>query len=87
MRFSMILTIAFSAATLMTSCASKPPKGFILPPALSEVFRNGQLKGLEQADSAVLGMPNPYDQVSHVCRSQPIYSLEGYYLRTDVRCW
>ena len=63
------------------------PKGFELPPALRETFRGGALKGLEEADSPELGMPNPYDRVSHVCTSTPIYNLWGQFVRTDVRCF
>lgn len=70
----------------MSACASKP-KGFELPPALSEVMRNGTLKGLEAADGPLLGMPNERDRVARTCRSQPIYSLEGLYVRTDISCY
>lgn len=75
-----------TACLALSACASQP-KGYVLPPALSEVYRNGQLKGLEQRDGPDLGMPNQNDRVTHVCRSQPIYSLEGYYIRTDVTCF
>lgn len=82
------IAVLAAIAVYMTGCGSTPkPKGFEMPPALSEVYRNGQLKGLEQADSADLGMPNQYDRVSHTCVSTPIYNLAGYYVRTDVRCW
>lgn len=80
-----LLLIALAALSL-SACASKP-KGFILPPALSEVMRNGTLKGLEEADGPLLGMPNERDRVARTCRSQPIFSLEGYYIRTDVSCY
>ena len=73
-------------AVALTACSSKP-KGFELPIALSETMRGGALKGLEQADGPILGMPNQHDRVAHTCRSQPIYTLEGHYVRTDVRCW
>lgn len=78
----MVLTLA-----LASGCAHDPPKGFILPPALSEVFRGGQMKGLEDATSADLGIPNQYDRVSHVCTSQPIFDLNGYYVKTSVVCY
>jgi hypothetical protein len=58
-----------------------------MPIALQETLRGGALKGLESADSPILGMPNQNDRVSHVCRSQPIYTLEGYFIRTDVECF
>lgn len=79
------LTFLILAAALTQSCASKP-KGFVLPVALSEVYRNGELKGLEQADGPDLGMPNQNDRVAHTCTSTPLYSLEGYYTRTVVHC-
>ena len=77
----MLLTTACST----TKIVQKP--GFELPPALSESFRGGALKGLEQADSADLGIPQQYDLVSHTCTSTPIFDIWGRYVRTDVRCW
>ena len=82
----LILVLILGLTT--TACSTPPkPKGFELPPALSEVYRGGALKPLQEADSAVLGMPNQYDLVSHVCTSAPIYDMWGRYVRTDVRCW
>lgn len=72
---------------LLVGCASEPKKGFDLPPAVREVFRGGELKGLENATNSDLGIPDQYDQVSHVCVSAPIYNLDGSYFRTAVRCW
>ncbi len=73
---------------LISGCASTPPpRGFILPPALAETLRNGELKGLEQSDSPFIGMPNQYNRVSHVCVSEPLYDLDGNYIRTAVRCF
>lgn len=84
MKYVFLITIL----SLTSACASKPvQKGFALPPALSEVYRGGELKGLEQADSSDLGMPNQYDLVGHVCHSQPIFDLWGRYVRTSVKCW
>jgi len=83
MRIIIILALALS----LSACASKPQKGFEIPPALSEVLRNGQLAPLQAADSEILGMPTQNDRIAKVCRSQPIYTLEGYYLRTDVTCF
>jgi hypothetical protein len=31
--------------------------------------------------------PSQYDLTSHTCRTQPILSLEGRFLRTDVECY
>lgn len=76
------------AVIFVSGCASEPkPKGFILPPALSETLRNGELKGLEESDSPFIGMPNQYNRVSHVCVSEPLYDLYGNYIRTAVRCF
>lgn len=72
---------------VLSSCAHEPPRGFILPPALSEVFRQGQLKGLESNRDGNLGIPNQSAMVSHTCRSQPIWDLQGRYVRTDVSCY
>lgn len=76
------------AALNLTGCVTQQrARGYELPPVLSEVFRGGQLKGLETNDGAVLGMPGDYDRVQHVCTSTPMYDLYGRYYRTDVRCW
>ncbi len=84
----MRLSILVILLVMTSACSSKPVrKGFELPAALSEVYRGGELKGLEQADSPDLGMPNQYDLVSHVCHSQPIFDLWGRYVRTSVKCW
>ena len=81
----LILTILAGG---LIGCASEPPKpqGFALPPALREVFRGGQLKGLESATSPDLGMPNEFDMVSHTCTSTPVFNFIGQYWYTDVRC-
>lgn len=81
------LLACLTISLFQTACASQKPRGFELPPALSETFRGGALKGLEAADSPELGMPNQYDRVSHTCVSTPVYRIDGIYLRTDVRCW
>lgn len=81
------LILLIHALLILCSCASEPKRGFELPIALSEVMRNGNLKGLEDNDTGVLGMPNQFDRVSHVCASQPIYTMNGEYVRTAVHCW
>lgn len=78
-----LIAIALS----LSACATAKPKGFVLPPALSEVYRGGELAPMQNADAADLGMPNQYDRVGHVCVSEPIYNGDGYYLRTSVKCW
>lgn len=76
------------AAISTVACASAPkPQGFQLPPALSEVYRNGQLKGMETATTPELGIPNDTDLVSHSCSSVPQFNLYGQYVTTIVRCW
>lgn len=79
------LLLLVNTACSTTKIVQKP--GFQLPPALSETFRGGALKGMEQADSADLGMPSQYDLVGHVCHSEPIFDIWGRFVRTDVRCW
>lgn len=88
MRNLKLITI-LGLSLLLNACATKivQKPGFELPPALSESFRGGALKGLEHADSADLGMPSQYDLVSHVCTTEPIFDVWGRYVRTDVRCW
>jgi hypothetical protein len=81
-------TLALVIVSLaLGACASPKPRGFELPPALSEVFRNGELKGLETATDGNLGIPNQNARVQHVCVSQPLYDLYGNYTRTAVRCF
>jgi hypothetical protein len=70
------------------ACSSPPKKqGFNLPPALSEVFRNGELKGLEANTDGDLGIPNQDALVQHVCISKPVFDLYGQYIRTAVKCF
>jgi hypothetical protein len=87
----LFLVALFLYTLFGTGCASppkpEPPRGYELPPALREVFRGGELTPLQHADAPDLGMPTPYDQVSHTCVSTPIYGLDGRYVRTSVRCW
>jgi len=79
------LLMTLSLIFILGACSSKP-QGYEMPIAMSEVFRNGELKGLEYKDGPELGMPNQTDRVSHTCTSTPLYSLEGYYTRTVVHC-
>jgi hypothetical protein len=74
-------------ALTLCNCATPKPKGFILPPALSEVYRNGELKGHETNMSGDLGIPNDSDLVSKVCVSKPQFNLYGQYVGTIVKCW
>lgn len=79
---------ALFVATLLSACATEQkPRGFEMPLAMREVFRGGQLKGLEYAEEPDLGMPNQFDRTQHVCVSSPMYDLYGQYLKTDVRCY
>lgn len=69
-----------------TACATKPQ--YIVPaPALREVFRGGELKGLEDSSGHFMGAPGAYDQIEHTCTSRPSYDLDGRYIRTVVKCW
>ncbi len=87
-RTKLITLIACILSLSNSGCGSTPKqRGFELPAALSEVYRGGALKPLQEADGPLLGMPNQYDRVSHTCISTPVYNLAGYYVRTDVRCW
>ena len=86
-KLGLVLLGLFTVMSL-ANCASKPkPQGFVLPPALSEVFRNGELKGLESNTTGELGMPNENDLVSHTCTSKPLFNIYGQYVRTVVSCW
>lgn len=81
------LLIALLALPVIGCSTAPKPKGFELPVAMREIFRGGELKGLEQANSPDLGMPSQYDRVSHVCTSEPIFDMDGVYVRTSVKCW
>ncbi len=81
-----ILLGALAMAFGLNACSSKPV--IMQPaPALREIFRGGEIQGLEDNSSQYTGMPNAYDQVEHVCTSQPIYDMYGRYVRTSVKCW
>lgn len=72
---------------LTSACATQQPKGYELPPALSEVFRSGQLKGLENSGAPVLGTPTRLNRVGMVCVQEPEYDMYGYYMFTSVTCY
>lgn len=80
--------ILISLLGLCAACSTTPqkPQGYELPPALREVFRGGVLTPLQNSN-AELGMPRPYDLVTHSCTSTPIFGMDGRYVRTDVQCW
>jgi hypothetical protein len=84
------LTVYALALLTLSACTSAPvdrPHG--PSRALREVFRGGVLPSDERslADVEDSGQPAPYDQVSHVCASSPVYGPDGRYSRTIVRCW
>lgn len=81
MKYLIILIACF-----LCNCASKP-KGFVLPPALSETLRNGELKGLETNMDGDLGIPNDSDLISRACVSKPQFNLYGQFVGTIVKCW
>lgn len=90
------LVCALVFVSLLSACANLPPerpevyeapRGYRLPPALSEIYRNGELRGMEQNTSGVLGMPNDSDLVQRVCVSKPQFNLYGQYVTTLVNCW
>lgn len=86
----LIALLVFGLMNLLTGCASPQQTAqdrLQLPPALREVFRGGELTPLQDASGAELGMPSPYDLVSHTCVSTPIFGLDGRYVRTRVQCW
>lgn len=82
----MKLIFIMLATFTIANCASKP-KGFILPPALSESLRNGELKGLETSMDGDLGIPNDSDLVSRNCVSKPQFNMYGQFVGTIVKCW
>lgn len=80
-------TVVFGLAIGLSACSSAPQRqGFNLPPALSEVYRNGELKGHETNLTGELGMPNDSDLVTRVCVSKPQFNLYGQYVGTIVKC-
>lgn len=80
------MKLLFFAVLALSSCASPKPRGFELPLAMSELFRNGQLKGLEYAESQDLGMINPTALVSRTCTSVPVFDVWNRYVQTEVYC-
>lgn len=81
--------ILVSIALVAAGCSSaQKPHVYQLPPALSEVYRGGQLKGLESPTTGDPNLfPNSYDMVQHTCTSKPIFGLYGEYVRTDTVCF
>lgn len=80
--------LALVGILLLTGCASQPKNNVIVPaPALREVFRGGEIQGLEDNSGHYMGRPSDYDLVEHVCTSMPIYDSRGVYVRTSVKCW
>lgn len=76
------------ALTILQGCATQPKNNVIVPaPALREVFRGGEIQGLEDNSGHYMGRPSDYDLVEHVCTSMPIYDSYGRYVRTSVKCW
>jgi len=70
----------------LTACQTRPIV-YVPAPALREVFRGGEIKGLENNDRQWTGEVGDFDRVEHVCSSSPVYDLDGNYVRTSVRCW
>lgn len=69
-------------------CSSTPRPIVVEPaPALREVFRGGEVQGLQNNAGHFMGRPKAYDLQTHVCRSEPIFNNKGQYLGTDVRCF
>lgn len=82
----LILLVLVLIAGLQVGCATAKPKGYELPPALREVYRGGELKGLENRQPD-LNVPANYDLVQHTCTSAPIFNLDGSYSHTTTKCW
>jgi hypothetical protein len=70
----------------LTACATQP-RILVPAPALREVFRGGQIQGLEDNSGQYIGAPGSYDQIEHTCTSYPAYDLNGRYIKTIVKCW
>jgi hypothetical protein len=69
-----ILIVLFLAACATTEKPVNTYQG-----TLPELYRAGTPNVAEP-------VPNYYHRVSHTCTSTPIYDMDGYYIRTDVRC-
>lgn len=89
MRFVLKMVYMMALISSLAACGSTQYRGYEMPVAMREVFRGGQLKGLEDHTdpNKDLGMPAPYDMVQHTCTSQPTYNLDGSFHRTAVRCY
>lgn len=80
-----LLLIAMLA---LSACASRPVV-YQVPDTLREVYRGGELRGLEtprDANNAEL-YPGQYDLTQHVCTSMPEWDNYGQYVRTITKCW
>ena len=82
MKYLMLVLIAIN-----TACATQQPRGYELPPALNEVFRGGQLQGLQNSGGPVLGQPDRVGRVGMVCVQEPMNDMYGYYMYTQTYCY
>lgn len=69
----LVLTLA------LIGCSTPQKPTLTYQGALPELYRAGT--------PSVEPYPNYMHRISHSCTSMPIYDLDGYYVRTDVRCW
>lgn len=84
MRIVLLIALVLSSA----ACTTAKPRGYELPPALREVFRGGELNGLQNVSSEDPRLyPSQRDLVQQVCVSEPLFDAYGRYYRTAVRCW
>ena len=68
----------FLLISLVLVGCSSTPKAPTYDGALAEVLR----AGVPQTEI----YPDYYSRVSHTCTSTPIYDIDGYYVRHDIRC-
>lgn len=96
-----IYTLLVGITILLSACAHETTT-MDRELALKIVERTGRIEIVQSGGAPLLGpvgqapqqqttqgteILNQNDGQSHVCRSQPIYSLEGQLLRTAVNCF
>lgn len=103
MKQDMRIYILLVGITILLSACAHETTTMDRELALKIVERTGRIEIVQSGGSPLLGpvggqqpqqqatqgteILNQNDGQSHVCRSQPIYSLEGQLLRTAVNCF
>lgn len=62
------------------------PSQNLINPAQQQA-QHGPWERYQSPAATVASQPSQHDLTSHVCMSQPLYTLDGKYIRTAVECF